>query len=84
MVQARKRFGQHFLERTWVDKVVAAIAPQPGEVFLEIGPGRGQLTAARADLEKHLARLRRDGRDNLVDPGLLEKVLAESLACLHH
>ncbi len=41
---ARKRFGQHFLERAWVAKVVAAIAPKPGEVFLEIGPGRGELT----------------------------------------
>ena len=40
---ARKRFGQHFLERPWVDKVVAAIAPQPGDVFLEIGPGTGAL-----------------------------------------
>lgn len=41
---ARKRFGQHFLERAWVDKVIAVVAPQPGETFLEIGPGGGQLT----------------------------------------
>jgi len=50
-VRARKRFGQHFLEDVWVRKVVAAIDPQPGDVFLEIGPGRGALTlpiAARA------------------------------------
>jgi 16S rRNA (adenine1518-N6/adenine1519-N6)-dimethyltransferase len=40
----RKRFGQHFLEPAWVDKVVAAIAPQPNETFLEIGAGRGALT----------------------------------------
>src|SRR5207237_3475290 len=48
---ARKRFGQHFLERTWVDKVIRAIDPQPDETFVEIGPGRGALTgplAARA------------------------------------
>jgi 16S rRNA (adenine1518-N6/adenine1519-N6)-dimethyltransferase len=43
-VRARKRFGQHFLERTWVDKLVALVAAQPGETFLEIGPGRGALT----------------------------------------
>ena len=38
-VRARKRFGQHFLEDVWVRKVVAAIDPQPDDVFLEIGPG---------------------------------------------
>jgi len=43
-VSARKRFGQHFLERAWVAKVVAAIAPCATDVFLEIGPGRGALT----------------------------------------
>jgi 16S rRNA (adenine1518-N6/adenine1519-N6)-dimethyltransferase len=40
----RKRFGQHFLAPGWASKVVAAIAPEPGDVFLEIGPGRGALT----------------------------------------
>jgi 16S rRNA (adenine1518-N6/adenine1519-N6)-dimethyltransferase len=48
----RKRFGQHFLEAAWVDKLVAAINPQPHETFIEIGPGRGALTrplAARAN-----------------------------------
>jgi 16S rRNA (adenine1518-N6/adenine1519-N6)-dimethyltransferase len=49
--RARKRFGQHFLEPAWVDKVIRAINPLPGEAFLEIGAGRGALTfplAARA------------------------------------
>ena len=41
---ARKRFGQHFLEPVWANKVVAAIAPQPDQVFLEIGPGPGAIT----------------------------------------
>jgi 16S rRNA (adenine1518-N6/adenine1519-N6)-dimethyltransferase len=40
----KKRFGQHFLEPAWVDKVIRAIGPQPDETFLEIGPGRGALT----------------------------------------
>jgi 16S rRNA (adenine1518-N6/adenine1519-N6)-dimethyltransferase len=43
-VRARKRFGQHFLESPWADKVVRAIAPAPTDTFLEIGPGRGALT----------------------------------------
>ncbi len=40
----RRRFGQHFLEPAWADKVVAAMAPGPGDFFLEIGPGTGALT----------------------------------------
>jgi 16S rRNA (adenine1518-N6/adenine1519-N6)-dimethyltransferase len=47
-VRARKRFGQHFLQPAWVRKVVDAIAPQPGDAFLEIGPGLGALTFALA------------------------------------
>jgi 16S rRNA (adenine1518-N6/adenine1519-N6)-dimethyltransferase len=43
-VRARKRFGQHFLEDVWVRKVIAAVAPQPDDVILEIGPGAGALT----------------------------------------
>jgi 16S rRNA (adenine1518-N6/adenine1519-N6)-dimethyltransferase len=40
----RKRFGQHFLEPAWVDKLIRAVAPCADETFLEIGPGRGALT----------------------------------------
>jgi 16S rRNA (adenine1518-N6/adenine1519-N6)-dimethyltransferase len=47
-VRARKRFGQHFLERAWVDKLMAALGASPGDTFLEIGPGRGALTKALA------------------------------------
>ena len=51
MPRARKRFGQHFLEPAWVEKVLRAIEPRPEDTFIEIGPGRGALTrplAARA------------------------------------
>ena len=40
----RKRFGQHFLAPAWAQKVLAAIAPSPGDRFIEIGPGPGALT----------------------------------------
>ncbi len=41
----RKRFGQHFLHDQHVlRQLVAAIAPQPGQRLVEIGPGRGALT----------------------------------------
>src|SRR5580765_5048396 len=46
---ARKRFGQHFLERAWVDKLIQAIAPSVDQTFLEIGPGRGALTLPLAE-----------------------------------
>jgi 16S rRNA (adenine1518-N6/adenine1519-N6)-dimethyltransferase len=48
-VTIRKRFGQYFLEPAWVRKVVEAIGPAPGETFLEIGPGRGELTVPLAE-----------------------------------
>ena len=41
---ARKRFGQHFLEPAWVEKLIDGIAPRPDQDFVEIGPGRGALT----------------------------------------
>ena len=43
-MRPRKRFGQHFLERAWAEKVARAIEPRAGDVFLEIGPGRGAMT----------------------------------------
>jgi 16S rRNA (adenine1518-N6/adenine1519-N6)-dimethyltransferase len=43
-MRTRKRFGQHFLEPAWADKVASAIAPSSGDAFLEIGPGPGILT----------------------------------------
>ena len=49
MARRVKRFGQHFLEPTWVRKVVDVINPQPDEIFIEIGPGGGALTAPLAE-----------------------------------
>jgi 16S rRNA (adenine1518-N6/adenine1519-N6)-dimethyltransferase len=41
----RKRFGQHFLhDRSVISRIVAAIAPRPGDHLVEIGPGYGVLT----------------------------------------
>lgn len=41
----RKRFGQHFLHDTHIiAEIIAAIAPQPTDQLVEIGPGRGALT----------------------------------------
>ena len=43
-MRAKKRYGQHFLQGVWADRVVEAIAPAPGDHFVEIGPGPGALT----------------------------------------
>lgn len=43
-MRAKKRYGQHFLQGAWADKLVDAIQPRPGDRFVEIGPGPGALT----------------------------------------
>ncbi|MCW5257852.1 16S rRNA (adenine(1518)-N(6)/adenine(1519)-N(6))-dimethyltransferase RsmA [Verminephrobacter aporrectodeae subsp. tuberculatae] len=41
----RKRFGQHFLtDQAVIAAIVQAIAPQPGQSMVEIGPGLAALT----------------------------------------
>lgn len=41
----RKRFGQHFLhDQDTIDRIVSTFNPHPGQVIIEIGPGRGALT----------------------------------------
>jgi len=46
VAHARKRFGQHFLvDGSVIDRIVAAIDPRPGQHLIEIGPGRGAITA---------------------------------------
>ncbi|MDP2323267.1 MAG: rRNA adenine N-6-methyltransferase family protein, partial [Gammaproteobacteria bacterium] len=38
-MRARKHFGQHFLtDGNIIRKIIGAMAPQPGEHFVEIGP----------------------------------------------
>jgi len=45
----KKRFGQHFLtDRHYLERIVAAIDPQPRDAMVEIGPGTGLLTQALA------------------------------------
>ena len=51
----RKRFGQHFLtDRHYLERIVAAIGPRPGDTMVEIGPGTGILTEELARVLDHL------------------------------
>ncbi len=79
---ARKRFGQHFLtDRAVIDRIVALIAPKPGEALVEIGPGLGAMTdplVARSErltvieLDRDLAaRLRRRGELQVIEADVL-------------
>jgi 16S rRNA (adenine1518-N6/adenine1519-N6)-dimethyltransferase len=60
MARTRKRFGQHFLESAWADKVVDAIAPSPADVFLDICPVRGILTLKLAPKVSRLVAIEVD------------------------
>jgi 16S rRNA (adenine1518-N6/adenine1519-N6)-dimethyltransferase len=43
----RRRFGQHFLhDPAVIARIVRSLAPRAGDHLVEIGPGRGALTAA--------------------------------------
>ncbi len=43
---ARKRFGQHFLtDASVIDRIVESVDPKPDQAIVEIGPGRGAITA---------------------------------------
>jgi len=91
-VRARKRFGQHFLEPAWVEKVVRAIDPRHEDTFIEIGPGRGALTrplAARAkrvfayEIDRDLAaELQTEAIPNVtvVEGDVIETLTARQLA----
>jgi 16S rRNA (adenine1518-N6/adenine1519-N6)-dimethyltransferase len=60
----KKRFGQHFLEPAWADKVVDVIEPAPTDRFLEIGPGPGALTLRLAPRVAHITAVE-------VDPAMI-------------
>ena len=63
-MRAKKRFGQHFLEPAWADKLAAAIDPQPDDRFVEIGPGPGALTLRLAPRVRHVTAVE-------VDPAMI-------------
>lgn len=48
--RARKRFGQNFLHDPHIiRRIIAAVAPQPQDHVVEIGPGQGALTTYLVD-----------------------------------
>ena len=80
---ARKRFGQHFLtDGAMIESIIDAIAPEPGDAMVEIGPGLGAMTLpllARLqpltviELDRDLAaRLRKRGDLEVIESDVLK------------
>lgn len=57
-----RRLGQHFLRPAAAERLVTAIAPQPDDAFLEIGPGEGALTLPLAARCREVVAIELDGR----------------------
>lgn len=82
----RKRFSQNFLrDPHWVERIVQAIAPQPGERIVEIGPGLAAMTGpliARAgriqavEIDRDLAARLRER----FEPSELDLIEADALS----
>jgi 16S rRNA (adenine1518-N6/adenine1519-N6)-dimethyltransferase len=78
-LHAKRRYGQHFLEDSWADKLVTLIDPQPNDQFIEIGPGRGVLTLRLAPRVSHLIAIEID-RDMVAT---LEPRLPATVTLIH-
>ena len=79
---ARKRFGQHFLsDGGIIDAIVRAIAPQPGQRMVEIGPGLAALTQPLVERLGHLTviELDRDLAQRLRSHGQLTVIESDVL-----
>ena len=86
MSPPKKHFGQHFLhQRSVIERIVAAIAPRPGERVIEIGPGEGALTLPLLAAAGRLTAIELDGdliaalRERAAPVGELEIIHADVL-----
>jgi len=83
---ARRRFGQNFLvDPHYVGRIVDAVAPQPGDNLVEIGPGQGALTSPLIDRagRVHAIEIDRDLAARLASnfpPDRLALVVGDALA----
>jgi 16S rRNA (adenine1518-N6/adenine1519-N6)-dimethyltransferase len=64
----RQRLGQHFLDNpAWQNRILEKLPPAPGDIWVEIGPGKGQFTRHLAQRSRRLIAIEADARlaDNL-------------------
>jgi len=70
----RKRFGQHFLHDPGIiGRIINAVAPEPGQRIVEVGPGRGALTWGLLERAKHMDTIE-------IDRDLAQSLLADRRA----
>ena len=70
-MRPKKKWGQNFLRnRGAVEKIVAAIDPEPDDVVVEIGPGEGVLTAKLVELPNRIVAIE-------IDPDLAARLRAK-------
>lgn len=82
MARPKKHYGQHFLhERGIIERIVAAIAPQPGDRIVEIGPGEGALTLPLLDAAHTLTAIELDAE--LIEPLQAAARLRGQLTIIH-
>src|SRR5689334_24243699 len=85
-MRPKKKWGQNFLRnRGAVERIVAAVEPQPDELVLEVGPGEGVLTSKLVELGSDFlaweidpdlaARLRAKYGDRIVNADAVEAPL---------
>lgn len=68
MTRPKKKWGQNFLRnRGAVERIVAAVEPQPGELIVEIGPGEGVLTEKLIELPNDVVAVE-------IDPELADRL----------
>lgn len=60
-MRPKRRLGQHFLtDPSILNRIVDALDPEPSDTILEIGPGRGALTAVLAERAGTVLAIERD------------------------
>jgi len=60
-VRPKRRLGQHFLtDPSILNRIVDALDPEPSDTVLEIGPGRGGLTAVLTERAGTVVAIERD------------------------
>ncbi|HKP11797.1 MAG TPA: rRNA adenine N-6-methyltransferase family protein, partial [Blastocatellia bacterium] len=61
MITAKKSLGQNFLADPQVARrIVASVAPRPGDLIVEIGPGTGALTRLLAEASGYVLAVELD------------------------
>ena len=82
MARPKKHYGQHFLhERSVIERIVAAIAPRPGERIVEIGSGEGALTLPLLQAAGRMTAIELDGE--LIEPLQARAAGAGALTIIH-